>query len=160
MIPQPTKWILKALKFLKSTWICCYKSLHMILFNYCLQKTQIRCDCSRTLETIWDDKQEHVNPFTHQPLNINNFIPQAELRWEMQLYIVNRSNLALSLKFIPVYTQVLSQEEMIILLNELILDYQASANIVALQNLNKIIKIYSKPKKTNRSTIFILSVDF
>ena len=78
----------------------------------------------------------------------------------MQLYIVNRSNLALSLKFIPVYTQVLSQGEMIILLNELILDYQFSANIVALQNLNKIIKIYSKPKKINRSTIFILSVDF
>ena len=57
----------------------------------------------------------------------------------MKIYIVNRSNLALSLKFIPVYTQVLSQGEMIILLNELISDYQAHANTVALQNLHKII---------------------
>ena len=77
----------------------------------------------RTLETIWDAKQEAVNPFTRQPFDISNVIPQAELRQEMHRYITNSSTLTLSLDVIPDYTKVLSEAEMLFFFNELQSDY-------------------------------------
>ena len=34
----------------------------------------------KTLETIWDEKHDALNPFTHQPFDISHVIPQSELR--------------------------------------------------------------------------------
>ena len=34
----------------------------------------------KTLERIWDSRQDAVNPYTRQPFDINRVVPQAELR--------------------------------------------------------------------------------
>ena len=38
---------------------------------------QVLYNC-KTLETIWNDKHDVVNPFTHQPFDISYAIPQFE----------------------------------------------------------------------------------
>ena len=62
-----------------------------------------------TLETIWDMKHEVVNPFTRQPFDISDAIPQAELRQQMCQYIASNRGLTPSLQVIPDYTKVLSK---------------------------------------------------
>lgn len=78
----------------------------------------------RTLETIWDTKYEAVNPFTRQPFDINNSIPQAELRKQMREYVLRNP----SLQVIPDYSKVLRETEMKNLLNELISEYEHLIN--------------------------------
>jgi len=78
-----------------------------------------------TLETIWDAKHEAVNPFTRRPLDISNVIPQAELRQEMQRYMVNNSRLDV----ISDYTRVLSEAEMRIFMQGLVSDYERLVNV-------------------------------
>ena len=73
-----------------------------------------------TLENIWDEKHETVNPFTRQPFDISNVIPQTELRQEMQRYIINNSSPTLKLEVISDYTQILSEADMKILMEGLI----------------------------------------
>lgn len=88
----------------------CTEDLAQVLYN------------RTTLENIWDTKHEAVNPFTHQPFDISNIIPQTELRQEMQQYIINNSNLTLKLDVISDHTQILSGADMKILIEELISD--------------------------------------
>jgi hypothetical protein len=76
----------------------------------------------RTLETIWDTKQDAINPYTLQPFHIRNAIPQTELRQRMGEYILNNNNVTLSLglQVIPDYTQILNERDMEDLLKELV----------------------------------------
>lgn len=78
----------------------------------------------RTLETIWDAKHEALNPFTRQPFDIKDAIPQVELGEQMCGYIVSNPNL----QVIPDYTKVLSESDMKNLLNELFSDYKSLIN--------------------------------
>jgi hypothetical protein len=76
----------------------------------------------RTLETIWDTKQDAINPYTRQPFYIFNVIPQTELKQQMCEYILNNSSITLSLglEVIADYTKILNQTEMKHLLDELV----------------------------------------
>lgn len=80
----------------------------------------------KTLERIWDTKHDAVNPYTLQPFNISNAVPQVELRQQMSQYILeNRSRtLTLDLDVIPDYTAVLSTIDMKKLLSELRICYE------------------------------------
>ena len=76
----------------------------------------------RTLETIWVTKHEADNPYTRQPFNIKNVIPQTELREEMHRYIAK--NRIPGLQLIPDYTKVLNESEMRCLLKDLVYHYR------------------------------------
>lgn len=74
----------------------------------------------RTLEKIWDSKQVAVNPYTRQPFDIRNAIPQTELKQQMRQYIVE-NNIS-DLEVIPAdYTEPLNSADMQHLLNELVI---------------------------------------
>lgn len=71
----------------------------------------------RMLETIWDSKRDAINPYTRQPFNIGNAIPQSELRQRMREFILDNNG---GLHVIPDYTQILNKTGMKNLLEELV----------------------------------------
>jgi len=76
----------------------------------------------RTLEKIWDTKQDAINSYTRQPFYIFNVIPQTELKQHMCEYILNNNNttLSLGLQVVADYTKILNQTKMKHLLDELV----------------------------------------
>jgi hypothetical protein len=113
----------------------------------------------RTLETIWVTKHEAVNPYTRQPFNIKNVIPQTELREEMHRYITK--NRIPGLQVIPDYTKVLKESEMRCLLKDLVYHYRyisqknekkEEADWKALWQKLNLIRLYCEYGESNRDS--------
>ena len=117
----------------------------------------------RTLETIWVSTREAVNPYTRLPFDINNAIPQSELRQEMSQYI--SENRIQGLKVIPDYTKILTVTEMNYLLNDLVFHYHGSFShitekkeedwTVLWQKLN-LIRLYCQYREQNKNSFLFI----
>lgn len=67
----------------------------------------------KTLETIWDTKQQPQNPFTRQWFDRRSVIPQIELRREMEKYIeLHRYPTDVELEVVPEYAIILNEAQM------------------------------------------------
>ena len=90
----------------------------------------------RTLEKICDTKHSAVNPYSRQPFDIKNSIPQIELSQQMRQYIENNRSLCQRLGFtvIPDYTKVLTETQMKDLLNNLAFNFERTKKIAHLKN--------------------------
>ena len=90
----------------------------------------------RTLEKICDTMHSAVNPYSRQPFDIKNSIPQIELSQQMRQYIENNRSLCQRLGFtvIPDYTKVLSETQMKDLLNNLAFNFERTKKIAHLKN--------------------------
>ena len=96
---------------------------------------QLLYNC-RTLEKICDTKHSAVNPYSRQPFDIKNSIPQIELSQQMRQYIENNRSLCQRLGFtvIPDCTKVLSETQMKDLLNNLAFNFERTKKIAHLKN--------------------------